>query len=213
MNNANNPGSIQSVCIASSRVPVARSRVGRRLLQAALLSLASIVLAACASGPKITADYDRGADFSQYRSFGFFEPLGTDKAGYESLVTQALKSATRREMEARGYTYAESGADLLVNFNAKLAKALRVSSTPAPMYYGYRRGYYGGWGGYGYSTHVDQYVEGTLNIDIIDPRRQQLVWEGVAVGRVKEKAQEQRQAAIASAVAEIFTKYPFRVGP
>lgn len=213
MNTANNPGSIQSMSTIPARVPVPTRGPGRRLLQAALLALSITLLAACATGPKITADYDRSADFSQYRSFGFFEPLGTDTAGYESLVTQSLKAATRRELEARGYTYAESGADLLVNFNAKLAKALRVSSTPAPMYYGYRRGYYGGWGGYGYTTQVDQYVEGTLNIDIIDPKRQQLVWEGVAVGRVKEKAQEQRQAAIAAAVAEIFTKYPFRANP
>ena len=78
------------------------------------------------------------------------------------------------------------------------------------MYYGYRRGYYGGWGGY--DTHVQQYVEGTLNIDIVDARRKQLVWEGVAVGRVTDKQREQRQAAINAAVAEIFSKYPFRVG-
>ena len=135
------------------------------------------------------------------------------RRGYESLITQTLKSATRREMEARGYTYAETGADLSINFNAKLAQQTRVSQVP------WRRcttaiaaAYYGGWGGYGYDTHVQQYVEGTLNIDVVDTARKQLVWEGVAVGRVTDKQREQRQAAISAAVAEIFTKYPFRAG-
>jgi hypothetical protein len=178
-----------------------------------LLAGAAFLLAACATGPKITADYDRNADFSAYRSFAFYEPLGTDQAGYESLITQTLKSAVRQEMESRGYTLVDTGADLLVNFNGRLAQRTEVSQTPAqPMYYGYRRGFYGGWGGYAYETRVDQYVEGTLNIDIVDAQRKQLVWEGVAVGRVGDKTQQERQVALRSAVAEIFAKYPFRAG-
>lgn len=187
----------------------------RHSIRSLLLVLAGWALASCATSPvSTTADYDRSANFSAYRTFGFFDPLGTDTAGYESLVTQTLKSATQREMEARGYIYAATGADLLINFNAKLAQQTRVSQTPAPppMYYGYRRGYYAGWGGYGYETRVDQYVEGTLNIDIVDAQRKQLVWEGVAVGRVTKKSQEDRQTAIRAAVAEIFAKYPFKAG-
>ena len=182
------------------------------VLRGMLLMLSAVLLAACASGPKVSADYDHGADFSAYRTFGFFDPLGTDTAGYESLITQTLKSAARREMESRGYAYAETGADLLINFNAKLAQQTRVSQTPAPMpmYYGYRRGFYGGWNAY--ETQVDQYVEGTLNVDIVDAKRKQLVWEGVAVGRIRDKAREERQVAINAAVAEVFGKYPFRAG-
>lgn len=181
---------------------------------ARFLLLAVVALfAACTSGPQVRADYDHSANFASYRTFGFFDPLGTDTAGYESLVTQALKAAARQEMESRGYTYAETGADLLINFNAKLEQQTRISQTPAmPMYYGYRHGFYGGWGGYMYETHVDQYNEGTLNIDLIDAKRSQLVWEGVAVGRVTKKTQADRQAAIRSAVAEIFMQYPFRAG-
>ena len=207
-------GSTQQPDLTNSRSIFAQHS-GHVFLRSVLLGLAIILLASCATGPKVSADYDRSANFSAYRSFGFFEELGTDKAGYESLITQTLKAAARREMETRGYTYSESGADLLINFNAKLAQQTRVTQTPTamPMYYGYRRGFYGGWGpSYGYDTHVDQYVEGTLNIDVVDAKRKQLVWEGVAVGRVKDKANEDRQAAINSAVAEMFTKYPFRAG-
>lgn len=186
-----------------------------RSLRTLLLVVAGWLLSSCASSPvSTTADYDRSADFSAYRTFGFFDPLGTDSAGYESLVTQTLKSAVQREMETRGYRYSDAQPDLLINFNARLAQQTRISQTPAPppMYYGYRRGYYGSWGGYSTETRVDQYVEGTLNIDIVDARRKQLVWEGIAVGRVTKKSQEDRQAAIRAAVAEIFAKYPFKAG-
>lgn len=180
-----------------------------RTFRLLILSLLA-VLVACASSPTIRADYDRTANFSAYRTFGFFPQLGTDTSGYESLITQTLKSAVRQEMESRGYVYSEPDADILINFNAKLAKQTEVSSMPAPAYYGYRGGWYGGWGGY--QTYVDQYVEGTLNIDMVDSRQKRLVWEGVAIGRVTKKTQEDRQAAIRAAVAEIFAKYPFRAG-
>lgn len=179
-----------------------------------LIAASVLLLAGCASGPTIRSDYDRGADFSKYRTFAFFEPLGTDQSGYESLITLTLKNAVREQMESRGYRLVDSAPDLLVNFNGRLAQRTDVSQTPAPppMYYGYRRGIYGGWGGYAYETRVDQYVEGTLNIDLIDAGRKQLVWEGVAVGRVGNKSREERQAVLRSAIAEIFADYPFRAG-
>lgn len=177
-----------------------------------LLLLAVVMTTGCATSPVVSTDYDRTADFASYRTFAFAQSLGTDTAGYETLVTHTLKAATRSHMEQRGYTYTEAGPDLLINFNARLAKQLHVSQTPAApmMYYGYRGGFYSNWNGYGNEVRVHQYVEGTLNIDIVDAKRKQLVWEGVAVGRVNNKQREDRQATINAVVAEIFSKYPFR---
>lgn len=194
----------------------------KSLIRKMLLVFVVAIAAGCATTAVVTADYDRSANFSAYRTFGFFEKPGTDSAGYQSLVTQTLKSAVRREMEARAYTYAPADPDLLINFDTQLAQRTRISQTPAPMYYGYPGwgyrgwgGYYGGWGGwggYGYDTWVDQYEEGTLRIDIVDARRKQLVWEGVAIARVTNRQRQDRQAAINAAVVEIFARYPFRAG-
>ena len=178
-------------------------------LRCLLPMILALAASACATGPEIRANYDHSADFSAYRTFGYFDKPGTDKAGYESLVTQTLKSATRREMEARGYTYAATDPDLLLNFNGRLARHTKVTQYAAPMYYGYRVGY-GGWGGY--QTYVDQYTEGTLNVDIVDAGRKQLVWEGVAIGRVSDEQRQNREATLSAAVAELFAKYPFRAG-
>lgn len=76
-----------------------------------------------------------------------------------------------------------------------------------------RGGDYGAWGGYGYntSTHVDQYTEGTVNVDMVDISANQMVWEGVAVGRLKEdRSNEELTENINAAVASMFAEYPFR---
>ena len=64
----------------------------------------------------------------------------------------------------------------------------------------------------GWGDDVYQYTEGTLNIDLVDTRRKQLVWEGVAVGEVQNPETAGSPQSVDKAVAEIFAKYPFRAG-
>jgi hypothetical protein len=176
-----------------------------------------LALSACASRPDITTDYDHNANFSLYRSFAFEPKLGTEAAGYTSLTTQRIKTAIEREMTARRYVYDEADPDLLVNFSAKLEDKVNVTQTPVPMsyyygYYGYRAGLYAPWPGYALDTNVDHYTEGTINIDLIDRQRRQMVWEGVAVGRISDKMKQIPEEDINRTVSEIFAKYPFRPG-
>ena len=163
------------------------------------------LLSACATGPSIRSDYDQKADFSRYRTFGYMSPLGTDKAGYSSLLTERLKDATRGQMEMRGYVYNTADPDLLINFNGKLQQKTQVTQAPPAIgpYYGYRSGFYGGWPGYGWGDTVYQYTEGTLNIDLVDARRKQLVWEGVAVGEVRNPEMAASQQSVEKAVARV----------
>jgi hypothetical protein len=82
-------------------------------------------------------------------------------------------------------------------------------------YYGYRRGFYDPWYGYGYgtTTHVSTYTEGTVNVDMVDRVQKRMVWEGVAVGRVNEKKTgEERRQAIYNGITEMFAGFPFRAG-
>ncbi len=188
--------------------------MNHRLATAAAFALAALLTAGCATTPKVTirSSVDSTADFAQYRSFGFVEKLGTDSANYESLVSAALKNSARRQLELRGLSYSATSPDLLVNFNGKFDEKLRVTQTPSVTmgmgYYGYRGGIYSTWPMYPQETNVDQYTEGTLNVDVVDARRRQLVWEGVAVGRVTEKARDNVPGAIEAVMPEIFAKFP-----
>ena len=172
--------------------------------------LSVVAIAGCATQPLIRADHDPSADFSRFKTYGFLDKLGTDEA-YTTLLTKYLKEAVSREMERRGYRYAEQ-PDLLVNFHAKVKEKQRVVRSPAGGYYGYRWGYYGPWGGYAYDTYVEEYTEGTLNIDLVDRSDMQMVWEGVAIGRVTEADYDNLKQAVDGAVAAIFKKYPYRAG-
>ena len=180
---------------------------------------ASLVLVACATGPRVYSSEKPQVDFSSYRTYGYVAQLGTDEPGAPtSLLTQFLKSAIDREMQARGYRYVEEGGELLVNFYVETQEKIesRVSPSRGPYvgfsYYRYRSGLYVGWQDYS-ETDLSQYTEGTLNIDLADAARQELVWEGIAIGRVTEEARRDVQAAIDSVVPQIFEQYPYRNGP
>jgi hypothetical protein len=182
-----------------------------------MLMLVIAGLGACASGPNIIYDYDRSADFGTYRTWNFIENAGPDSGDYQSFFSRYMIEAITLEMEKRGYTKSDN-PDLLVNFNAILSDKTKITTTSAPMgggYYGYRGGYYSGWGvGYGYATdtHVSQYTEGTFNIDIVDNARKRLVWEAVGVGRVSDKLLENLEQRVKEGVPKFFAGYPFVAG-
>lgn len=185
---------------------------------AATLLLAA---AACSSGPTVRAVSDPQANFASYRTFGFASPLGTDRNGYRSIVSEALKAAARRELEARGFIYSAGDPQLIVNFNAQLSDKVRVSSTPVPTmgvgmgmgYYGYRGGLYAPFPVYQDQTTVSQYKEGTLNIDVADAAAKRLVWEGVVTDQVTSKSYDNIAATVDAAVAAAFVRFPVKPGP
>ena len=190
----------------------------KRFTLLASLCAAVLLLTACASKPTIETDYDRTIDFSQYRTYAFFNPMGIENPNYSSIYGSIFRNAISREMESRGYRKSDN-PDLLINVSGRLQDKTKVTTTSDPYmaggYYGYRRGRYGAWGGYGYgtTTHVSNYTEGTVNVDMVDRAQKRMVWEGVAVGRVKEdRTNEETRANINAGIKEMFAGYPFRAG-
>jgi hypothetical protein len=173
---------------------------------------------AASAKPHVKADYDHSTDFTAYKTFGFVTPPGTEVDGYPANITEAFRRAARSEMEKRGYRYAETNPDLLVNFSGLLQKKTGHDTLDKQEvgYYGYRQGervpIYKTWSTYTYDQGTKEYVEGTLNIELIDAKAKQLVWEGVAIGEVRSKTlkAEDPSPQIAKAVGHVFEKYPFK---
>jgi hypothetical protein len=185
-------------------------------LQRPVLIAAVLLLSACASGPKIQTNYDPSVDFSTYRTYGFFSPMSIEGENYSTIYGAVFREAIGREMEARGYARSDE-PDLVINVSASLQDKIQVTQTSAAPYhggyYGYRAGYYDPWGGYGWNTqtHVNQYTEGTVNVDVVDRAQKRMVWEGVAIGRLKENlTNEEVRERISNGVASMFEEYPFR---
>lgn len=172
--------------------------------------LAVALIAGCATGgnpPNTRIDYDKSADFSVYRTFGFPKETGTDRGGYSTLVTSYFKNSLTTAMEARGYKYSEEKPDLLLNFfmNTRERTEIRPSPVAGMGYYGYRDGLYRSW--YDQDRTVN-YQVGTINVDIVDAEKKQLVWEGISEGRVSEEALANPKVTINAVVTEMMRKYP-----
>jgi uncharacterized protein DUF4136 len=173
----------------------------------------TLLASGCTSGPQIRADSDPSVNLGSYKTFAFFDPLATDKGQYGTMLTSRLKSSTQRELERRGLQQTSTSPQLLVNFNVNIQNRTDVESAPTAGFYGYRAGMYGMWAGYPQDVRTTHYQQGTLAIDLVDATKRQLVWQGVAEGRIHKSALEDPSAAIDKTVGEIFTKYPVAAPP
>lgn len=187
-------------------------------LKLLLISTAATSLAACAVAPRVYSSQKPNLDFTSYETYGYVTELGTQEPGApQSLLTQYLIAAIDREMQTAGYRYVEDGGDLLVNFFVETQERLESRHRgPGPTsyvgigYYMYRRGLYVAWRAYP-DAEVEMYTEGTLNIDIADSRQRELVWEGIAVGRVTETMLGDIRGTVDEVVPRMFELFPGRV--
>lgn len=176
-----------------------------------LLIGAALALAGCASGSRIVSNADPSADFSQFRTFGFMQPLGTDTTSGRTLTSQHLIASVSDELQMRGLRRSDNSPDLLVNFFISTREVVTSSpSSSASMHW--RRGRYGTWGGYSMSMGtptVTQQTQGTLAVDLVDANRGQLVWEGAATKRVTDSRRRNLEETLSAAVKDLFVELPF----
>ena len=159
------------------------------------------VLAGCASAPATHVEADPQADLRAYKTFGFFEPAGIGERGYPALTGDLLRQATREQMQRLGYIYAERNPDLRVNILLKVEEREEIHSVPASV----GRFAYRGW--VTYAVEVLDYREGTLTIDLVDAKRNAMVWRGVAGDRIS-RSDKDAGDAIDVAVRDLFSLFP-----
>lgn len=179
-------------------------KAAKTVVRCGLMMVVALV-AACASKPTIRTNVDPATDFTKFQTYGFFDEVTGRAPAYESFATRYIKTAIDNEMQKRGLQKSRN-PQLLVNTHVQTKDKVQVTESPTG-YYGYRYGMYG-WGAGVSSTTVDNYTEGTLNVDVIDSATSRLVWEGVAVGRIHDKARDNPQPAIDEVVRQVFEKFP-----
>ncbi len=172
----------------------------------AAAGLVTLLTACAASGPRVNTNVDPSADFSSIKTFGFMQPLGTDRPnGVRTLLSKMMASSIIRELENRGMQQSKT-PDVLINVFINTEQRMDVRQTPtAGSFHGHRRNRYSTWGSY--RTTVRQYTQGTLSIDVVDPNRNMLIWEGVAQGRLRRSDSEVDQARVDEVVGHILAKF------
>lgn len=166
------------------------------------------ILIACGPSITVSSDYDKNADFASFKTFSFTEEV--DKLQISSLNLQRAKDAITEELAKKGVTKATSSPDLLcdIKVRARMEQSATATTSGYPYYgAGYRYGYGGGFSTT--SINVENYTVGTVFIDLIDAKKNQLVWQGRGEKTIDENASaEKRESRIKEGVARIFEKYP-----
>jgi len=187
------------------------------VLATPLVAACLFLLAACSSGLTVRSDQDPSADFSQYRSFNFFDPMGIE-GGYNSpIYGQLFREAITREMTERGYVLS-SNPDLIINVTFRSDDKISIQTHSAPYmsgaFYDRPGGYYrSGVGmGVGMGTRVTETTEASVFIDLVDQKAQRVIWQGVAVVEVTDKVAQQLRDAVYTAVNVVYDQYSHTAG-
>jgi hypothetical protein len=176
------------------------------------------LLSACSSGLQVRSDSDPGANFSQYNSYNFFDPMGVE-GGYNSpIFGEHFRAAISREMGQKRYRKTDSPG-LLVNVTIRADDQVKMTSYTAPYMSGayYNRpggAFYGSSLGMGVSVsqRATTVTEVSVFIDLVDVEQHKVVWQGVAVLDASDKVAKQLRDAIYTAVHEVFKQYPYTAG-
>ncbi len=177
--------------------------------------LVVMLLASCATSPRVRTDADPAADFSRYTTYAFYQPLAMEESGYTSYLSDRIKASVRRAMDARGYRFDEADPDLLVNFQGFIRERTDVYSVPRSdvrYFYSFRARRYVAVPVWYDEARVSEYTEGTLTVDLVDAERNHLVWTGDAIGRVTQRSPQERAVAAEQSIAAIFMEYPYTAG-
>ncbi|RAR47551.1 DUF4136 domain-containing protein [Flavobacterium lacus] len=168
------------------------------------LPLLLLFLLASCSSVSVYSDYDKNADFNQYKTYAY-QKSGIDKVEISDLDKKRILRAIDEQMTAKGFSKSEN-PDLLVNIFTKEREQVDVNQ------------FNGGWGwgwGWGWNpwmmgmnnTSVSRYTEGTLFIDFIDNKKKELIWQGEGIGILTRNI-DKKDERINEFVAKILAQYP-----
>jgi hypothetical protein len=176
----------------------------------AILTLVLPLLAGCSS-VSVNYDYSKEADFSAFQTFHWLpqraasQPKGA-KGSVDPLVAQRIRDAVVAELTAKGLKQS-SKPDLHAVYHIVLQDRVQLYNWGGG--WGGYRGYGWGWGAGGGGTDVVHYTEGTLVIDLVDTKTEQLVWRGSAKGTINENpSPEELDKSVREVVAKILANYP-----
>ena len=133
----------------------------------------ALLFAGTLSAQQVKTDYDRGANFGQYKTYSW-EQVKTKDA----LDVDRIKNAVNVALTAKGWTQVESGGDVSI-----VAIEMTQNQQTLNTFYD---GFGGGWGwrrfgggGLGEATTTTEtYKVGTVVVDLFDSKTKQLIWRG-----------------------------------
>ncbi|MDX1486904.1 MAG: DUF4136 domain-containing protein [Acidiferrobacterales bacterium] len=180
------------------------------MLHRSLLLLSFVALGGC-STMQVHSDYDPAASFDGLQTYDWVKTETNPTADprlSDPLLDKRIRELVEKQLATQGYDRSSTGtADFMVGYHVAVEKKLAVSTMND--YYGYRAGW--GWS-YGAGTgrvmpesYVYEYEQGSLIIDIVNPKTRELMWRGSAQAEVNQKRGAEQ---LAEAVERILERFP-----
>jgi hypothetical protein len=162
----------------------------------------ALLFATASFAQQVKTDYDRSADFSQYKTYSW-EKVQTQ----DPLWVDRIKEAVNAALAAKGWTQVESGGQVAI-----VAMEMTKNQQTLNTYYD---GFGGGWGwrrfgggGFGEATTTtENYKVGSLVVDLFDANRKNLIWRGSASDTLSDKS-EKNIKNLDKGVQKMFDHFP-----
>jgi Domain of unknown function (DUF4136) len=160
----------------------------------------ALLFATASFAQQVKTDYDRTADFSQYKTYSW-EKVQTQ----DPLWVDRIKEAVNAALTAKGLTPVESGGDVAV-VAIETTQNQRTLNT-------FYDGFGGGWrwrggGGFGSATTtVDNYKVGTLVVDLFDAKTKNVIWRGSSSDTLSDKS-DKNIKNLDKGVQKMFDHFP-----
>lgn len=168
-----------------------------------LLSIFSILIG-CSPQITVFSDSDPDYDLWTYKTFDWGQKIkieeGKNPLHYNELNDKRIKAAVLDQMTMRGYELTSDNPDLIFHYHIVIDDQSAVVTEP----YGY---YYSPYWTH-MQTNVFYYKQGTLILDLMERKSQNLIWRGWAITDIGQITPDQVSDIIKTTVAKIFKKYP-----
>jgi hypothetical protein len=167
--------------------------------RAIFASVGIALLCATASfAQQVKTDYDRSADFNQYKTYSW-ERVQTP----DPLWVDRIKEAVNADLTAKGLTQVNSGGEISI-----IAIEVNHNQQTLNTYY---NNFGGGWrwgGGFGNSTTTTEtYKVGTLVVDLFDAKSKKLIWRGSSSDTLSDKS-DKNIKNLDKGVKKMFDHFP-----
>jgi hypothetical protein len=169
--------------------------------QSASILAITISLATIAFAQEIRTDYDRNANFSQYKTFSFARIQTRNQ-----LLVDRITSAVSGALSAKGLTQVSSGGDISI----VAIEMTRDEQTLDTFYDNFGGGWGWRWGGGEFgeaTTTTDTYRVGTLVVDLFDAKSKQLIWRGSESDALSDKSSKNIRN-LDKGVEKLFKQFP-----
>jgi len=156
------------------------------------------LLVVSAAAQTVQSDFDRTFRFSSLKTFSFAvqRRAATDPLAGDTLNDGRIRTGLESQLLANGFRMETGTPDFVIAYYVTTKNRLNVQdySYGPPRWWGSR------------DIRVNQYAEGTLMVDFIDVKTNQVVWRGRATGALELKGVDKKISKSTEKLVKQFIK-------